>query len=158
VLATTVRTEGVRGLYKGVGPTLLSAPPFVALQMTTFSLLSSQLTGGSTGEQRHTGSSNPVVAVACNMAAGAGAALTAQTLTFPMDTVRKRLMLDGQRGGGQMYTSATHCITRTVAQEGGAALVRGLSAIVLRCVPAGAVQFTVFDMVRRSLLEEGEGL
>jgi len=36
---TTVRHEGARGLYKGLGPTLLSGAPYVGLQMTAFEVL-----------------------------------------------------------------------------------------------------------------------
>lgn len=35
-MVSTVREEGVRGLYKGLGPTILTGSPYVGLQMTFY--------------------------------------------------------------------------------------------------------------------------
>ena len=35
----TIKHEGVQGLYKGLGPTILSGSPYVGLQMTTYEIL-----------------------------------------------------------------------------------------------------------------------
>ena len=38
--ASTVRTEGFRALYKGIGPTIISGAPYVGPQMTFYELYS----------------------------------------------------------------------------------------------------------------------
>jgi solute carrier family 25 phosphate transporter 23/24/25/41 len=89
----TVKHEGVRGLYKGLSPTILSGPPYVGLQMSSFEILSRKareldLFGGS--------------AVANNATCGMISGLFAQTVTYPGDTIRKRMQTDGIRGATPM--------------------------------------------------------
>lgn len=75
----TVKREGWTALYKGFGPTLLSGSPYVGLQMTFYQVY-----------QRSIPEDSPVPLSLRALVAGALAGLTAQTITFPGDTLRSR--------------------------------------------------------------------
>lgn len=124
---------GVRGLYRGLGASLAGVVPFVGVMMSAY------------------GAALPVVARAADappwaaaVAAGAGSTAVAQLATFPIDTVRRRLMA-GQRGGALSVAAGI------VRQHGAAGLYRGLPVSAARCVPVFAVQFAVYEAVRDGL-------
>lgn len=84
-IKTMIKTEGWRSLYNGISPALLGEIPYAGLSWMTFET-SKQLLGDRTGK-----SLNPFQRFIC----GALAALIAQTATYPLDIVRRRLQTDG---------------------------------------------------------------
>ncbi|CBZ56079.1 hypothetical protein NCLIV_065050 [Neospora caninum Liverpool] len=67
----------------------------------------------------------------------------AQIIVFPFDTARKRLMADGIDGRKKLSCRA--CLISIYRREGFAALFAGLWPATLRCLPAGALQFTSYE-------------
>lgn len=58
--------------------------------------------------------------------------MTATLLTYPLDTVRRRLMMDAGRAESEsMYKGALHCARKLVTEEGVAAFYRGAGVNVL---------------------------
>lgn len=106
-LSTTVRTEGVRALYNGYLPTMLSGVPYVALQMGTHELL-----------QRNIKGNKAQATVPERLVAGAGAVLVAQTVTFPGDVVRRRMQSDGMGGRQKEYSGLMDAMKKIYRREG----------------------------------------
>jgi len=76
----TVRHEGVRGLYKGLGPTILSGSPYVGLQMTMYEVLTQYMPKAD----------GPFEREMYKLLSGALAGIVAQTVTYVR---RRRLAL-----------------------------------------------------------------
>jgi hypothetical protein len=129
---STYKTEGVRGLYKGMMPSMLAGVPYVGLQMTFYDQLKvcvrspfhvlhpihrrgfvsltpadSRLPFGASCLQDNLGPHLPkredgTPSVLAMLVCGSVAGLTAQTLTFPTDTVRHRMQANGVGGAVSM--------------------------------------------------------
>lgn len=151
VFVRTIKTEGISGLYKGLGPTLVTGSPYVGLQMSGFELLlrERRRIGELIGtEQKY------VVFLYENcylLFAGALAGITAQTLTYPGDTVRRRMQTNGMLGKPKVYKNSVDCFTRIIRQEGVRKLYAGLSANLVRAIPGAAIQFWAYDFLKKSL-------
>ena len=87
-LSVIWRTEGIRGLYRGIGATLLGIAPYISINFTTFDIL-----------KRHflPSRDSPYFDL-INLCCGAVAGGTAATITYPSDVIRRRLQLQGFAG------------------------------------------------------------
>jgi hypothetical protein len=138
-----LRSEGLSAAYKGIGPTWLSGAPYVGLQMSFYELSKSTLFP----EQDE----SKLVAAAQSMACGALSGVAAQSVTFPGDTVRRRMQTNGIGGSERAYHSSADCIGKMLRNEGVGSFFRGLQANTLRCVPGAAIQFYVYDSMKQAL-------
>ncbi len=141
VLRRTVRTEGVGGLYKGIMPTFLSGSPYVGLQMTFYEVIKRDL------ERRNAANKSVLQKQVEKLFAGAAAGVIAQTVTYPGDTVRRRMQMNGMNGEPKLYTNSWDCTTKLVRTEGVRGLFNGLGANTIRALPGAAIQFWAFDFL-----------
>ena len=132
------RTEGFSGFFKGFGPTLLSGAPYTGIQMTTYELL--KRAGPDDGK-----------GVLWQLTAGAMSGLIAQTITYPGDTVRRRMQNNGAGGAPRVYRNAFHCTSEIVKNEGVKGFFRGAWTNTVRAVPGAAFQFASYEMFKRLL-------
>lgn len=163
LLATLVHiyaTGGLPGLYMGAYPTMVGVVPYSGISFLTFGLLK-----GSCAD-------NPVASawpVVVNMAAGGAAGLTAQTITYPLDMVRRRLQalhspakmtrserqfLRASKAGAStrvIQFSITRSIAYIVRKEGYRGLYKGVSLNFVKTVPAMAISFTIYDHLRLAM-------
>lgn len=133
----TLAQEGVRGFYKGLTPTILSGAPYVGLQMSGYELYKRNLAPeieAATGSQ-----------TLAKLVCGAAGGVTAQTLMYPGDTVRRRMQTDGMQGRARVYGSMMDCVRQTVAKEGYRGLFSGLGVNCLRAVPGAGIQFLAYE-------------
>lgn len=152
-------TGGLPGMYMGAYPTLVGVVPYSGISFLTFGVLKGFCT------DYDVGSAWPVVV---NMAAGGAAGLTAQTITYPLDMVRRRLQalhspakmtrserqfLRASMAGAGASTRLIHfSIVRSIAyivrKEGYKGLYKGVSLNFVKTVPAMAISFTIYDRLR----------
>ena len=133
-----VRSEGVRGLWRGVGPPLLVSVPTFALVFWSFDLFRRAV--------RSSGLVRPG-SIAETAAAGALVAGPTSLLYTPIDRVKCLVQLDGRRvaaGKPARYAGAFDCAAAVVRDGGVRSLYRGLRLTVARDVPAWSVYFTVY--------------
>lgn len=126
----TVRQEGAYGLYRGLAPTIFGAVVYTGVSFGTFNEVSKVFMGGGDGE----------MTTAMTLSAGATAGVISQTVTFPFDTVRRRMQLQ-DAGEKAQYRSSFHCARKVMRTEGAAAFFRGASANAIRAAPNTAIQF-----------------
>lgn len=138
----TVAREGVGALYKGIAVTWLTGGPYVGIQMSLFTLL----------QRRYGRERGDPLAVPFKLVCGAAAGLVAQTVTFPGDTVRRRMQTNGANGEPRVYSSSLDCVRQIVRKEGAAALFSGLRANAIRAVPGAAIQFAAYDFFKGLVL------
>jgi hypothetical protein len=143
----TVQTEGARGLYKGLGMTILSGSPYVGLQMSSYDWLKRAASEVEELRSAGSGASEGRVTMPVQLACGALAGLFAQTITYPGDTIRRRMQLNGANGAARTYRNSWHCLMRTIEVEGTRGLFAGLTTNAVRCIPGTAIQFAAYEAI-----------
>jgi len=133
--SSTLRKEGVAAFYKGIIPTWISGAPYVGLQMTFYDMNQRYL-------QMACGENHGQVV---KLAAGALSGLLAQTLTYPGDTIRRRMQTNGIGGAARIYKNDWDCVVQVIRREGVKGLYKGLTANMVRCIPGAAIQFWAYD-------------
>ncbi|KAF9788846.1 hypothetical protein SFRURICE_018422, partial [Spodoptera frugiperda] len=89
----------------------------------------------------------PVVQHGDKFVAGAGAGVTAVTLTYPLDTIRARLAF--QITGEHKYNGIAHAATTMFRTEGGIrALYRGFVPTMMGMVPYAGFSFYCFESLK----------
>eukprot|EP01129_Flabellula_baltica_P001822 TRINITY_DN1172_c0_g1_i1.p1 TRINITY_DN1172_c0_g1~~TRINITY_DN1172_c0_g1_i1.p1 ORF type:complete len:300 (-),score=57.16 TRINITY_DN1172_c0_g1_i1:785-1684(-) len=141
----TLKKEGISAFYKGYTPTLLSGAPYVGLQMTFYDLFKRNIPGG--GFEGNLAFMNSLMC-------GAMAGLAAQSITFPGDTVRRRMITNGIGGKERHYTTTWDCCKKMLANEGWTSFFFGLKANAVRCIPGAAIQFAAYEGLKTFLLKE----
>ena len=70
-------------------------------------------------------------------------------VSYPLDTVRRRLMMQsGKKGGEVQYTGTVDCFAKVLKKEGVAGFFKGAGANIFRGVGASIV-LVLYDELRR---------
>lgn len=142
------RDEGLRGFFRGLTPSLSQIVPFMGLFFAVYETLRPPLAhlelpfGG--GEAL----------------AGTAASVIAKTGVFPLDTVRKRIQVQGPTRSRYVHKNipdygrlGTIGTLRTIFQrEGTRGLYRGLTVSLFKAAPASAITVWTYERVLKVLL------
>lgn len=139
----TITKEGYKGLFKGIGPTLVTGGPYIGLQMAFYDVYKKFL-----GVDENQGTNFQVVLL--KLVAGAMSGVTAQSLTYPGDTVRRRMQTNGIGGEQRKYKNSFDAVKKMFVQEGGKSFFRGMLTDAIRCIPGAAIQFVAYDLLKSS--------
>lgn len=142
---TTVRVEGWRAMFKGMGASILYGGPYAGAQMTCYELYQRLFLRFVPGA---TDSGTGLPTVPTKLIAGAFTGVTAQTIVFPMNTVRTRLQVNGIGGAPRIYSGLIDCIRQIWTKEGVMGFYKGCGANNLRMFPNGLIQFAAFDFFK----------
>ena len=124
--------------FKGFAPTMLSGAPYTGIQMTSYEMIKRMGPEGGQG-------------IAWQLVSGAVSGLLAQTVTYPGDTVRRRMQNNGAGGAARVYTNSLHCTRQIWALEGLNGFFKGSWSNTLRAVPAAAFQFAAYEVFKKAL-------
>ncbi|XP_055630391.1 solute carrier family 25 member 16-like [Toxorhynchites rutilus septentrionalis] len=134
-----VKKESFFALYKGNGAQMVRIFPYAATQFTAFEIYKKYL-GKILG-------TNLPIKHSDKFVAGAGAGVTAVTLTYPLDTIRARLAF--QVTGEHRYNGIVHTAVSIFKTEGGIrALYRGFVPTLMGMVPYAGFSFYCFEMLK----------
>jgi len=120
-LSSIYRNEGIRGLYRGVGPAMVRTGFGSSVQLPTYFLAKRTLTGRLGLEE------SPAVHLASSTVSG----FVVCCVMHPPDTIMSRMY----NQTGTLYKSAFDCLIRTVKTEGPLALYKGFFAHLARIWP-----------------------
>ncbi|XP_040382229.1 mitochondrial carrier protein CoAc1-like [Oryza brachyantha] len=124
----------VRGLYRGVCPSLARVLPASGLNLCAYEALTARLPHEEPGRRE-------AAKVACGIAAG----LVASTATYPLDVVRRQIQLRGG-GGGTLQT-----FRAIVQAQGARRLYSGLGITYVKRAPSVAVSLVAYDHMKALL-------
>ena len=151
-MAQVARTEGILSLYRGLLPSICGIVPYVGIDFAVYDTLKS-----SSMMPRRTDNDEPTVPG--KLVAGGIAGAAGQTAAYPLDTVRRILQVQDQKGaytsgGVEKYNGMFDALVRLARRDGIGALYRGLGANYLKVVPSVATAFVVFEFSKKSLEEQ----
>lgn len=141
------RSEGIKGLWRGVGPTAQRAAVVAGVELPVYDITKRNLIiADIIGD-------NIINHFVSSFVAG----LTGAIASTPIDVVRTRLMnqrrlktalIEGGRAQ-VIYTSSLHCAIQTVQTEGFLALYKGFIPTWVRLGPWNIIFFIMYEQLKR---------
>jgi solute carrier family 25 phosphate transporter 23/24/25/41 len=83
------------------------------------------------------------------LASGGIAGTLAQTVTYPLDVLRRKMQMQGFSEKYPVYGSTWNCIKYTYNKESVRGFYRGLLPNYLKVVPAISISFVTYEEVKR---------
>ncbi|CAO2193590.1 unnamed protein product [Urochloa humidicola] len=141
-VSTICRDEGVKGLYKGLGATLLGVGPSIAISFSVYESLRS-----------HWQMERPHDAIAVvSLFSGSLSGIASSTATFPLDLVKRRMQLQGAAGTASAHKSTITGTIRDIWQkEGSRGFYRGIAPEYLKVVPSVGIAFMTYETLKSLL-------
>ncbi|KAJ5586958.1 ADP-ATP carrier protein [Penicillium hispanicum] len=134
VYRKTLASDGIAGLYRGFGPSVLGIVVYRGLYFGMYDSIKPVLLVGPLE-----GSFLASFLLGWTVTTAAGVA------SYPLDTVRRRMMMTS--GEAVKYSSSLDAARQIVAKEGTKSLFKGAGANILRGV-AGAGVLSIYDQVQ----------
>lgn len=134
------KDAGIRGLYRGVAPSLYGIFPYSGLKFYFYEEMKRHV------PQEH--KNDIVVKLVCGSIAG----LLGQTFTYPLDVVRRQMQVQRllTSNSGDMK-GTMESLVLIVQKQGWKQLFSGLSINYMKVVPSVAIGFTVYDIMKSCL-------
>ena len=135
-LSKIYKVDGIRGLYRGFGISVAGIIPYRAAYFGFFD----------TGKKNIPGVNDYLLlkflfAQFCTTSAG--------LLSYPFDTVRRRMMMDsGKSAQEKMYKNTLNCFKTILVKEGASAYYKGAFSNILRGVGASLV-LVMYDEMKK---------
>ncbi|XP_020218712.1 thylakoid ADP,ATP carrier protein, chloroplastic [Cajanus cajan] len=136
-IAVIGKEEGIQGYWKGNLPQVIRVVPYSAVQLFAYEIYK-KIFRGQNGE----------LSVVGRLAAGAFAGMTSTFITYPLDVLRLRLAVEPG------YRTMSEVALSMLREEGFASFYQGLGPSLIAIAPYIAVNFCVFDLLKKSLPEK----
>lgn len=148
-----------RALFKGFNATMYSLTPFIAINFAAFDGMKAAMESAARERRMQDAlgegapaawwmPSSPPGPLAV-LSLGAASGLFAQTLCYPLDTVRRRMQLRGLT-----YPSVSSALVSIALQEGLQGFYKGMSANAAKVVPLAAIRFMCYEAAKKWIEEE----
>lgn len=139
----TVRTEGIRGLYRGLSASYLGVSEstlqwILYEQMKAYLRRREEKVSMSGGEPT---TWDRTLRLGGKLGAAGTAKFFAAFVTYPHEVVRTRLRQAPLQNGRPKYTGLVQCFRTIFREEGMASLYGGLTPHLMRVVPSAAIMF-----------------
>jgi hypothetical protein len=169
VLKSTYGSEGLRGMYRGIGPSMYGILPYAGIKFYIYQhLKQAYLHKYGPDSNTNSGGNNKMrLPTTVMLGCGAVAGLAAQTATYPFDVVRRRMQIDGllrtvrmgtdsgkalssssSSGSGWLPRSTPGALIEIGKREGWRKLYAGLRINYMKVVPSTAIGFTIYDHMK----------
>lgn len=74
--------------------------------------------------------------------------LLASALCYPLDTIKRRMQLNGSIGHKNLYRDSMHCFEKIRSEEGLRGLYSGYTLNLCRTIPMGLIYFICFQNLK----------
>ncbi|KAH0663468.1 hypothetical protein KY284_028399 [Solanum tuberosum] len=129
-----LKSEGVAGLYRGIGAMGLGAGPAHAVYFSVYESCKKKFSGGNPNNS------------AAHAISGVCATVASDAVFTPMDTVKQRLQLSESP-----YKGVLDCVKRVLKEEGFKAFYASYKTTVLMNAPYTAVHFATYEAAKLGL-------
>jgi len=129
VYRKTLATDGIQGLYRGFVISCVGIIIYRGCYFGFYDTLKPILLGDNAG-------------LAASFALGYGVTVTSGLISYPVDTIRRRMMMTS--GQAEKYNGSMDCFVKIMKKEGFMSLMKGAGANILRGI-AGAGVLSGFD-------------
>jgi len=135
------RTEGPLALYKGINPTVLGIAPYVGLNFMCYETMKSFI--------RKNVNPNPstVQLLTCGGIAG----VLAQTVTYPLDVLRRIMQMQGFSAQYPVYGTLWNAVRGVFKKDGIKGFYKGLIPNYLKVVPSISISFVTYEKLKNFL-------
>ena len=152
MLSDVIKTEGPLALYKGMSTTLMCQGLNIAMNFAIYETLQVNIIsiekkvlkdvfGKESDPNKQRGSW--LSSLLCGAVSGCVASLS----IFPLDLIRRR-----QQANMGNSTSAREVLNQILKSEGWRGLYRGIAPEMVKVVPAVAINFYVYELIRQEVL------
>jgi len=141
VYKKTIASDGVAGLYRGFFVSCVGIIVYRGFYFGLYDSLKPMLSGYDNFASR--------------LALGYGVTVTSGLISYPLDTIRRRMMMTS--GEAVKYKGSWDCGVQILQKEGAAALFKGAGANILRGL-AGAGVLAGFDSLREFYIIQKESM
>jgi len=131
-LTSVVRSEGLRGAFRGVGPHFFRDGPGFGIYMVLYEGFLELGSGGRANASQ-----------TAQFVFGGLAGTLCWLSVLPFDVVKSRM----QATDGRHYTGMVQCARDSYRQEGAKVFMRGALAMSLRAFPVNGVTFLVYEVL-----------
>jgi len=128
-LNNIIRTEGPLALYRGLSVALTSYPLYIGIQFSLYERLKEDF----------------------GYLSGTMAGVTAQTLMFPGDVLKRQLQINGVDNTEKKMNGITDCIRYIYRTRGFTGFYQGYIINLIKVVPEVTIQFFVYEAVKNNL-------
>jgi len=138
VYVKTLKADGIQGLYRGFTISAVGIFIYRGMYFGLYDTLKPMLLGEDAG-------------VTASFFLGWAVTVTAGLMSYPIDTVRRRMMMTSG-GSGVKYKGSMDCFVQVMKNEGPMSLMKGAGANILRGI-AGAGVLAGFDKFKAVYLD-----
>lgn len=140
-LKQTVAAGGIKSVYNGIGVSVMGIIPYRGAYFGLFDTLS--------GYNPYQKSENNLSRAASKFGCAQTSAIAAGYVSYPFDTVRRRLQMQSEKPESEwVYKNTVDCFGKIMKDEGTAALFKGAGANALRTVGAAMVLVLYSEITR----------
>jgi hypothetical protein len=132
------REHGIRGVYKGMGATLLRDSFSYGVYFSVYETFKRRLQGD-----------DPHAHPLAMFLAGGMAGVISWLTIYPVDVIKSRIQEDSL--SNPKYKGIVDCVKKSVHSEGWRVLFRGLSPTLLRTFIVSGANFVVYELAAKSL-------
>lgn len=133
---TIYRQNGLKGIYRGMAPSLYGIFPYSGLKFYFYEKMKSHVP-----EEHRKG-------IIAKLGCGSVAGLLGQTITYPLDVVRRQMQVQALSSSSLVGRGTFESLVMIAKQQGWRQLFSGLSINYLKVVPSVAIGFTVYDSMK----------
>ncbi|KAK4764685.1 hypothetical protein SAY86_025775 [Trapa natans] len=144
------RLEGLRGMYRGLGITVLRDAPSHGFYFWTYEYMREQLHPGcrKSGEE----------SLRTMLVAGGLAGVASWVCCYPLDVIKTRLQAQSPVAGQLKYNGIADCLAKSVRQDGYRVLWRGLGTAIGRAFVVNGAVFSAYEIALRCLFGSGAAI
>jgi len=146
VAKSTIRAEGIRGLYRGFGAVILGGTPGTVLYLTSYEKIKTALEDSSGGRMNF----------AVHFASGILAEAVSCIVYVPVDVCKERLQVQSSTcssSGGPKYKGSVDAFLKISKNEGMRGIYKGYGATLLSYGPFSAFYFLFYEYFKKNAMD-----
>ncbi len=152
-IAATTPRSGLANFYRGFSPTLAGMLPYAGMSFLTHDTATDWLRLPAVARYATTRppgrdpSKPPILKYWAELLAGGAAGLVSQTVSYPLEVIRRRMQVGGAVGDGHRLGMA-ETVSRVWRERGWRGFFVGLGIGYFKVVPMVAVSFLVYERMK----------